>query len=81
MGFQSFLQTTRLPPWFPLSNLPGGQQKVLSMLNLKKDSNGNAVWDDKDQAGLSISVRGNLIPMAGRGFFRVCVLGGGIAVR
>jgi len=47
MGFHSFLQKTPLPPWFPLSNLEvGPQQKVLSMLSMKKDGNGNAVWDN-----------------------------------
>lgn len=81
MGFQSFLQSTLLPSWFPLSNLQIGQQKVLSLLNMKKDSNGNAVWDDTARPYVDNSVGSiaALIPMEPRSRYRVCVVGGGIA--
>jgi Flavin containing amine oxidoreductase len=81
MGFQSFLHNTQLPNWFPLSNLHVGQQKVLSMLNMKKDNNGNVVWDDTARPyvdSLTVS-SSDLIPMESRSRYRVCVVGGGIA--
>jgi Flavin containing amine oxidoreductase len=81
MGFQSFLHNTQLPNWFPLSNLHVGQQKVLSMLNMKKDNNGNVVWDDTARPyvdSLTVS-SADLIPMEPRSRYRVCVVGGGIA--
>jgi heterodisulfide reductase subunit A-like polyferredoxin len=81
MGLHSFLQTTALPSWFPLSNLQVGQQKLLSMLSMKKDNSGNVIWDEeKEQVESSIiSVRMNLLPMTPRTRFRVCVVGGGIS--
>ena len=79
MGFQSFLHTTVLPNWFPLSNLQVGQQKVLSLLNMKKDSSGNVVWDDAARPFGDKSMDSDLIPMEARSRFRVCVVGGGIA--
>jgi monoamine oxidase len=83
MGFQYFLQSTTLPDWFPLSNLQVGQQKVLSLLNMKKDSRGNAIWDDASRPYLdSYLLTSNitkLIPMEPRSRYRVCVVGGGIA--
>ena len=77
MGFQTFLQTTDLPPWFPLSNLPVRQQKVLSILNMKKENNGTAIWDEKQPGELPVAA--NFIPMKPRSRFRVCVVGGGIS--
>jgi Flavin containing amine oxidoreductase len=83
MGLQSFLQFTTLPNWFPLSNLKVGQQKVLSMLNMKKDSSGNVVWDDSSKPFANSSILNatpaKLIPMEPRSRYRVCVVGGGIA--
>jgi Flavin containing amine oxidoreductase len=83
MGLQSFLQFTSLPNWFPLSNLKVGQQKVLSLLNMKKDSSGNVVWDSSAKSLMNSSVLNatpaKLIPMEPRSRYRVCVVGGGIA--
>jgi [histone H3]-N6,N6-dimethyl-L-lysine4 FAD-dependent demethylase len=46
LGLHTFLHNTILPPWFPLSNLQlGPQKKVLTMLNMKRDNNGNVVYD------------------------------------
>jgi len=83
MGFQSFLHNTLLPEWFPLSNLQVGQHKVLSMLSMKKDHNGNVVWDDearpKVDSSTIIPPQKELIPMEPRSRYRICVVGGGIA--
>jgi hypothetical protein len=83
LGFQSFLQNTVLPDWFPLSNLQVGQQKVLSMLNMKKDHSGNAVWDDavrlKVEGSTALPPQKELIPMESRSRYRICVVGGGIS--
>jgi Flavin containing amine oxidoreductase len=80
MGFQHFLQSTCLPNWFPLSNLQVGQQKVLSLLNMRKDHNGNVIWDDSTRPLMdSSSIVKPLIPMEPRSRYRVCVVGGGIA--
>lgn len=78
MGFESFLRKTVLPPWHPLSNFQVGQQKVLSMLNMKKDNKGNVVWDEKADAEHE-TASGSIIPMEPRSTYRVCVVGGGIA--
>lgn len=81
MGFQSFLQTTPFPDWFPLSNLQVGQQKVLSLLNMKKDNNGNITWDESTNQyadGFKFPNEG-LIPMEPRSRYRICIVGGGIA--
>jgi NAD(P)-binding Rossmann-like domain len=80
MGFESFLQKTRFPKWFPLSNLQISQQQFLDTLGLKKDQRGNVVWDQekslaKDSAGLN----DKLVPMEPRSRYRVVVAGGGIA--
>jgi NAD(P)-binding Rossmann-like domain len=80
MGFESFLQKTRFPEWFPLSNLQISQQKFLDTLGLKKDQRGNVVWDQKkafaeDSAGFD----DKLIPMEPRSRYRVVCVGGGIA--
>jgi Flavin containing amine oxidoreductase len=80
MGFQTFLQKTMLPDWFPLSNLETGQQQVLNILNLKKDNRGNLTWDDKAEDRSSVGeLHGTIIPMQPRTVYRVCVVGGGIA--
>ena len=83
MGLQSFLQFTSLPKWFPLSNLKVGQQKVLSLLKMKKDSSGNVVWDSSAKSFTNSSMLNatpaKLIPMEPRSRYRVCVVGGGIA--
>ena len=78
MGFQSFLQTTSLPPWFPLSNLQVDQHKVLDILSMKRDSSGNAVWD-KTSDRSNVAARTDLATMKARSHFRVTVLGGGIS--
>lgn len=79
MGFQSFLQTTNLPPWFPLSNLQVDQHKVLNILSMKRDSNGNVVWNSTSDRSQAAAARTNLAPMTSRSHFRVAVLGGGIS--
>lgn len=83
MGLQSFLNFTSLPNWFPLSNLKVGQQKVLSLLNMKKDSSGNVVWNSSAKSLTNSSLlnvpQAKLIPMEPRSRYRVCVVGGGIA--
>lgn len=79
MGFDSFLQSTHLPRWFPLSNLHIGQHKVLSMMNMKKDNNGNVIWDAEAAASAGTSLKGTHVPMEARLSYRVGVLGGGIA--
>jgi len=83
LGFNSFLQTVSLPDWFPLANLQVGQSKVLSLLNMKKDNNGNVIYDENaavvktefPQAQFPVEI----IPMEARPCFRVCVVGGGVA--
>ena len=81
LGFETFLQSTPLPAWFPLSNLQIDQQKVLNILNMKKDNSGNIVYDDRavpvqtNTKGL----QGTTVPMEPRMLYRVCVVGGGIA--
>jgi hypothetical protein len=80
MGFNSFIRDTSLPPWFPLSNLQVGQQKVLGMLNMKKDNSGNVRWDEEAIAKTDFpTFQGALTPMEPRSRFRVGVVGGGIA--
>ena len=81
MGFDSFLRTTALPKWFPLSNLQVSQQQFLETLGMKKDQKGNVVWDEArlsmDQApGVKPET---VVPMAPRARYRVAVVGGGIA--
>jgi hypothetical protein len=79
LGFHSFLNYTVLPKWFPMSNLEGGQQKVLSMLSMKKDNHGNVVWDESARplADSYFTSRQDRIPMEPRSCYRVCVVGGG----
>lgn len=81
VGFQAFLQTTALPDWFPLANHENSQQKVLSILNMKKDKKGNVQWDEKaaDERDALGDITCSVVPMQPRAFFRVCVVGGGIA--
>ena len=80
MGFDSFLQNTHLPSWFPLANMHIGQNKVLSLLNMKKDNNGNVVWDaEAESAVAASSLTGTHVPMEGRSRYRIAVMGGGIA--
>lgn len=78
MGFQTFLQDTQMPVWFPLSNLHINKQKVLSMLQMKKNSKGNIVWDEKTSTDGS-NVQGTHLPMVSRSHFRIGIIGGGIA--
>lgn len=85
MGVETFLQHTDLPPWYPLSNLEVSQQRVLEMLNLKKDGK-SAVKIDEAAAGylpgesLDNVVLPDTVPMAPRDFgYKVVVMGGGIA--
>jgi len=77
MGFDSFLHGTQLPEWFPLSNLHIGQHKVLSLMNMKKDHNGNVIWD-AEAASQAASFKTH-VPFESRNHFRVGVMGGGIA--
>lgn len=86
MGFHSFLRDTTLPPWFPLTNLEGGSKKVLSMLNMKRDSSGNMVWDAQQEANHSLNeaslmAAGTRLPMQPRPkhAYEIGVIGGGIA--
>lgn len=85
MGFNSFLQNTLLPSWFPLSNLQLGQHKVLSMLSMKRDNNGNVVWDSNPAVPVSSNTAaiggGTQLPMHPRPKkqYQIGVIGGGIA--
>lgn len=80
MGFDSFLHGTQLPQWFPLSNLHIGQHKVLSLLNMKKDNNGNAIWNIDAETGASkSSFQGTHVPMEARNVYRIGIMGGGIS--
>lgn len=80
MGLHTFFQTTVLPPWYPLANLQVGQNKVLSILSMKKDNNGNVIWDPKEESERLANVAvSNVLPMTPRNRFRVCVIGGGIS--
>eukprot|EP00980_Cylindrotheca_fusiformis_P024445 scaffold11924_cov118-Cylindrotheca_fusiformis.AAC.6 len=89
MGLHSFLQDTKLPPFHPLSNLQSGSNhKVLSMLNMKRDSSGNVVWDqqnaigvENDAALLAGGTRLQSVPMQPRvgRRYEIGVIGGGIA--
>jgi lysine-specific histone demethylase 1 len=88
MGFNSFLQTNSLafPPWYPLSNLHS-QQKVLSMLNMKRDSKGKIKYEglQHDEAieitDATIVEGGTRLPMQPREKkrYEVGVIGAGIA--
>jgi len=55
------------------------------MLSLKKDNSGNVVWDDQaENRKISAlhditAIDGSIIPMVPRSFYRVVVVGGGIA--
>ena len=82
MGFNTFLQNTILPEWYPLSNLEVGQQHVLDTLGMKKGSNGMLVWDQSKRARELLDDTIDLtplIPMEPRSRYRVVVVGGGIA--
>lgn len=83
LGFHSFLELVALPDWFPLANLQVGQSKVLSLLNMKKDNNGNVIYDENAAASkldfTPVQTSTELISMEHRSCFRVCVVGGGIA--
>ena len=83
-SFHTFLQETVLPPWYPLSNMTGQQNKILSILQVKKHK-GGVEWKEealqakkhkgavewKEEAVRSSSVRSS--PM------RVGVVGGGLS--
>lgn len=80
MGFDSFLHGTHLPKWFPLSNHHIGQHKVLSLLNMKRDNNGNAIWNVDSETAVSSSVlQGTHVPMESRQVYRIGIMGGGIS--
>ena len=79
MGFDSFLHSTQLPRWFPLSNLHIGQHKVLNLMNMKRDNSGNVIWDAESAATGATSLMGTHVPMESRTHYRVGVMGGGIA--
>jgi len=85
LGLHMFLQSTQLPPWFPLSNLQTRQGKVLNLLNMKKDSNGNSAWNDSGVSGESAAASllggGTRITMQPRPRprYQIGVVGGGIA--
>lgn len=88
MGFHSFLLNTPLPPWFPLSNLPVSQTKVLEMLNMKKDNSGNVTWEqsvpdpiasgDNNASSLAGGTAVSMQPRP-RKRYQIGVIGGGIA--
>ncbi len=84
MGFNSFLQNTLLPAWFPLSNLHS-QSKVLSMLNMKMDNKGNVKWEgvqkDDVRDDVNILAGGTKLSMQRRNSnqYQIGVIGGGIA--
>jgi monoamine oxidase len=86
MGFNSFLQNTLLPPWYPLSNLHS-QARVLSMMNMKRDNSGNVKWEgtalegDTKAVDIAILDGGTRLPMQPRAKkqYQVGVMGGGIA--
>jgi len=89
MSLHSFLQDTKLPPFYPLSNLQSGSNnKFLSMLNMKRDNSGNVVWDDQgnrnaeaEAALLAGGTRLQSVPMQPRSgrYYEIGVIGGGIA--
>jgi monoamine oxidase len=86
MGFNSFLQNTPLPPWYPLSNLHS-QTQVLSMMNMKRDNKGNVKWEgaaqegDAKRADVATLDGGTTLPMQPRpkNQYQIGVIGGGIA--
>jgi lysine-specific histone demethylase 1 len=83
MGFHTFLQNTHLPGWFPLSSLHS-QHKVLSMMNMKRDNNGNVTWEGsariREDAKKDL-VWDTQVPMQPRErkAYHIGVIGGGIA--
>lgn len=88
MSFSTFLNDTPLPPFYPLSNLQSGNNRVLSMLNMKRDNSGNVVWDEKAEADaqaeaslLTGGTRLQSVPMQPREgkHYKIGVIGGGIA--
>lgn len=88
MSLSTFLNDTPLPPFYPLSNLQSGNNKVLSMLNMKRDNSGNVVWDDQaavdaeaEAALLAGGTRLQSVPMQPREgkYYKIGVIGGGIA--
>ena len=86
MSLSTFLNDTHLPPFYPLSNLQSGNNRVLSMLNMKRDNSGNVVFDDSanaqaDAALLAGGTRLQSVPMQPRQdkYYKIGVIGGGIA--
>lgn len=81
LGFHRFLQTAGLPDWYPLTNLPVAQNKVLNILQMKKDTSGKLIYDKDVRMSNSVETlqRVKPIPMEDRSRFRVGVIGGGIA--
>jgi len=83
LGFHTFLNSTSLPPWFPLSNMGGQQAKVLSTLQMKRNSS-SVSWskdncNTKKESPAIPKTLNFLIPMKARNVFKVGILGGGIA--
>eukprot|EP00566_Odontella_aurita_P003658 CAMPEP_0113534128 /NCGR_PEP_ID=MMETSP0015_2-20120614/4991_1 /TAXON_ID=2838 /ORGANISM="Odontella" /LENGTH=1331 /DNA_ID=CAMNT_0000433263 /DNA_START=92 /DNA_END=4088 /DNA_ORIENTATION=- /assembly_acc=CAM_ASM_000160 len=81
MGLETFLSNTYLPPWYPLCNLECGQSKILSMLNMKKNTKGGVEWDPNSTPQTAAGGRNmtGIIPMEPRSSFRVGIVGAGIA--
>lgn len=78
LGFDRFLNITGLPTWYPLRNYEMGQNRVLSMLKMKKGKGDQVVFDGHAEA-IEIDGAGTHIPMEPRSRYRVGVLGAGIA--
>ncbi|CAJ1942726.1 unnamed protein product [Cylindrotheca closterium] len=88
MSLSTFLNDTQLPPFYPLSNLQSGNNRVLGMLNMKRDNSGNVVWDknsttnaEAEAALLAGGTRLQSVPMQTRSgeYYKIGVIGGGIA--
>jgi monoamine oxidase len=84
MGYHTFLQNTILPDWFPLANSTADSQRVLEMLNMKRDHHGNIIWDTEaavSASDLALLSGGTEIPMQPRPKprFQIGVIGGGVA--
>lgn len=80
MGMETFLSNTYFPPWYPLSNLECGQSKILSLLNMKKNTKGGIEWNaNGTQTSGGRNISGGIIPMEPRSSFRIGIAGAGIA--
>jgi hypothetical protein len=93
LNLESFFQCSKLPPWYPLSNIDGFKQnKVLSMLKLKKKKeNGEVEFDDPIGDNVELSIADQTMNLVNdnsnnenavreeKKVYRVGILGGGIA--